>query len=195
MENVWTEADIVISSMGGSEPIIKKELIEKITPKREGRPLFIIDLGVPRNVEESIKAMDDVYLYDMDHLQRHADDNIKHREKLLASCQPYIDEGVEEFSLWVSSLAHQEVITDVMKRNGQLIENELQKSMKKLGDLDEAQLDEVRYLVQRVCEKSHASPHPQLCATVSSNAPAPSPVGVNSFWRLSIDNAFMHFEP
>lgn len=154
MKQTLTKADIVICSLSVNKPVIDLDLIKQVLPSREGRPLFIIDLGVPRNVSEEIGHLSDIFLYDMDALQRHADSNLKYREHLITSCQPYIDEGVEEFMLWTHSLDHQEVISDVMKRNGHLIESELQKSLKKLGPLNEDQTAEIRYLVNRVLKKA-----------------------------------------
>lgn len=148
------KADIVISSLSVKRPIIDLNGVREVLPHREGRPLFIIDLGVPRNVSEEIGQLSDVFLYDMDALQRHADNNLKYREQLLSSCQPYIDEGVEDFMLWTHSLDHQEVISDVMKRNRDLIESELQKSLKKIGHLNEDETAEIRYLVNRVLKKA-----------------------------------------
>lgn len=158
LESVWAKADIVITSLGTVEPIIHDQLMAGVMKRREGRPLFVIDLGVPRNVDPSLKKYEDLFLYDMDDLQRSADDNMKYRHGLVESCEPFIAEGLKDFELWVSSLAQQEVISDVMKRNAELIDAELQKSMKKLKGLNEAELQEVKYLASRVLKKAMHHP-------------------------------------
>lgn len=172
LEEVWVQADIVICSMGTQTPIITEDLIQRVVQNREGRPLFVIDLGVPRNVEHQVQKFDDVFLYDMDHLQQHADDNMKFRQSLVDSCEPYIEEGLVEFEQWWASLDQQNVISDVMKRNAELVETELKKSMKKLGDLNEDELAEVRYLTHRVLKKAMHHPiHSLRTGKVVSPAP------------------------
>lgn len=172
LEEVWKNADIVICSMGTQEPIITDELMKGVIRKREGRPLFVIDLGVPRNVDPMLKKYDDLFLYDMDDLQCHADDNMKYRRGLIESCEPYIAEGLKDFEMWMSSLDQQQVISDVMRRNSQLIETELQKSMKKLDGLSEEQIQEVRYLASRVLKKAMHHPiHSLRNEAMASPAP------------------------
>jgi glutamyl-tRNA reductase len=160
LEKVWCWADIVICSLGTMhEQLINKAFMKGVVRKRSDRPLFIIDLGVPRNVDPKIRVYEDVFLYDMDDLQRSADQNLKHRESLLESCEPYIQEGLEDFELWWRSLDNQVVISEIMKRNEVLIQEELQKSQKKLGDLNPEQIDELEYLLRRVLKKAM---HPQI---------------------------------
>jgi glutamyl-tRNA reductase len=177
LQDVWKKADIVICSMGTNEPIITDELMKEVIPARGGRPLFVIDLGVPRNVDPILKQYEDFFLYDMDDLQCHADDNMKYRRGLIESCEPYISEGLKDFELWVSSLDQQQVISDVMHRNSELIETELQKSMKKLDGLNDDQIQEVRYLVSRVLKKAMHHPIHSL-----RNEPMDSPARKVS-WR------------
>ena len=158
LEHVWCKADMAICSLGTQEPIITLALMQKVVACRNARPLFIIDLGLPRNVEHTVKKLEDVFLYDMDDLQRNADDNIKYRQSLIASCEPFIREGVADFETWLLSLENQVLISDVMRRNEELIELELDKSLKKLGDLNQEQMAELRYLLQRVVKKAMHHP-------------------------------------
>lgn len=160
LEKVWCWADIVICSLGTMhDQLINRSFMKGVVRKRSDRPLFIIDLGVPRNVDPAIREFDDIFLYDMDDLQRSADQNLKHRESLIESCEPYIQEGLEEFELWWRSLDNQVVISEIMKRNESLIQEELQKSQKKLGELNPEQKDELEYLLRRVLKKAM---HPQI---------------------------------
>lgn len=159
MEGVWKWADIVICSLGTQQQIIDKAFMKGVVRKRSDRPLFIIDLGVPRNVDPRIKEFDDIFLYDMDDLQRCADQNVKHRESLIASCEPFIQEGVEDFELWWRSLDNQMVISEIMRRNESIIQEELMKSQKKLGEMSVEQRDELEYLIRRVVKKAM---HPQI---------------------------------
>lgn len=160
LERVWCWADIVICSLGTQqEQLINKAFMKKVVRKRSDRPLFIIDLGVPRNVDPTIRDFEDIFLYDMDDLQRSADMNMKHREGLVQSCEPLIQEGLNEFELWWRSLDNQVVISEIMQRNEAIIQEELLKSQKKLGEMDPKQKDELEYLLRRVVKKAM---HPQI---------------------------------
>jgi len=160
LDKVWCWADIVICSMGTThDQLISKSFMKQLIRKRSDRPLFIIDLGVPRNVDPSIRDYDDIFLYDMDDLQRSADQNLKHRASLIETCEPYIKEGLDEFELWWHSLDNQVVISDIMKRNELIIQEELLKSERKLGELSLEQKNELEYLLRRVVKKAM---HPQI---------------------------------
>ena len=158
LATVWSKADIAICSLGIQQALITREFLEPLVAKRKGRPLFIIDLGVPRNVDGDVRHLEDVFLYNMDHLQHYADDNMKFRQELVKECLPIIAEGVKDFESWMSSLESQGVIRDVMKHHREIIDLELEKSLKKLGELDEKQEGEIRYLVERVLKKAMHHP-------------------------------------
>ncbi|MBC2608009.1 glutamyl-tRNA reductase [Pelagicoccus albus] len=75
------EYDIVISSVGAESPIITYDLVKKRIAKRRGRPLFLIDLGLPRNIEKRCGDLDSVFLYNLDDLASIADENLAQRKK------------------------------------------------------------------------------------------------------------------
>lgn len=100
-EGRMAEVDIVIASTGAPHCIIRTQTIASLMPKRGQRPLFIIDLAVPRDVESQVNEIDNVYLYDIDDLQRIVDDNISLRRNELDNCSRIIDTAADRFMAWL----------------------------------------------------------------------------------------------
>jgi len=97
------QVDIVIASTGAPHCIIRKDDILSLMPKRKQRPLFIIDLAVPRDVEAEINKIDNVYLYDIDDLEKIVDENIKLRRGELDDCSKIINASADRFMDWMVS--------------------------------------------------------------------------------------------
>lgn len=97
------EVDIVIASTGAPHCIIHNEDIISLMPKRKQRPLFIIDLAVPRDVEAQVNRIDNVYLYDIDDLEKIVDENIKLRKNEVDNCSKIIDTAADRFMGWLVS--------------------------------------------------------------------------------------------
>jgi glutamyl-tRNA reductase len=96
-----TEIDIVITSTGAPHYIIYKDDISSLMPARKQRPLFIIDLAVPRDVEAQVNQIDNVYLYDIDDLQKTVNETISLRRDELDSCFQIIRASSEKFLRWL----------------------------------------------------------------------------------------------
>jgi len=94
------EVDIVITSTGAPHCIIRKDDIISLMPKRKQRPLFIIDLAVPRDVEEDVNKIDNVYLYNIDDLQKIVEQNISLRKNELETCNKIIDDSCKALVGW-----------------------------------------------------------------------------------------------
>lgn len=97
-------ADIVITSMAAPEPIIKKDFIETLMAKRQNRSLFLIDIGVPRNIDPSVHKLDNVYLYNIDDLESIVRDNIKSRSAEIQKAAEIVGKKSAEFLEWYHSL-------------------------------------------------------------------------------------------
>jgi glutamyl-tRNA reductase len=95
---VMTEADIVISSTGAPRTIFGRGEIEAVMEARRNRPLFLIDIAVPRDIDPEVQFVNNVYLYNIDHLEKIVRENVRQREQELAQCQTIIDERTA--SLW-----------------------------------------------------------------------------------------------
>lgn len=96
------EIDILIGSTSAPHHVLTKEQLAPIMRTRPDRPLFCIDLAVPRDIEPAVNDLDGVYVYDIDSLQRIADDSMAVRRQELSVCEEMIARHVGEFSEWLS---------------------------------------------------------------------------------------------
>jgi glutamyl-tRNA reductase len=86
------QADIVVSSTGCPDAILHCSEVASVLPARRNRPLFLIDIAVPRDIDADVQHLDNVYLYNVDHLETIVRENVKTREQELAQCQGIIRE-------------------------------------------------------------------------------------------------------
>lgn len=94
-ENTLVSADVIVSSTGASEPVLKASQIEAVRRKRKYRPLFLIDIAVPRDIEAATGEIDEVYLYDIDKLQQLASEARESRVQQVRICEQMIQEEIQ----------------------------------------------------------------------------------------------------
>jgi len=94
------KVDIVISATAAPHPIVTPEKLEPLMKARHQRPLFLIDIGVPRDIERTCGDMENVFLYNMDDLQQIAQQNLAAREREIAACRALIAERVASIAGW-----------------------------------------------------------------------------------------------
>lgn len=99
--NAFDKVDILICSTSAPRPIVTREKIEPLLGRRNGRPVFIIDLAVPRDAEASLNDLDNVYLYDMDSLEDIVRQSLEVRRAEVMRCEKMIDQHVAEFVAWM----------------------------------------------------------------------------------------------
>jgi glutamyl-tRNA reductase len=97
----FDEVDILICSTAAPHPIVTREKLEAIMQSHHERPLFIIDLAVPRDVHPSVNDLENVYLYDIDSLEQIARQSIEVRQGEITRCEKMIDRHVRDFLLWM----------------------------------------------------------------------------------------------
>jgi len=97
-------ADIVVTSTASPLPILGKGMIERAFKARKHRPMFLVDLAVPRDIEPEAGEMEDVYLYSVDDLKEVIEENLRSRREAAAQAEQIIDFHVERFLAWLRSL-------------------------------------------------------------------------------------------
>lgn len=110
----FDEIDILISSTAAPHAIVTREKLAPVMHARRDRPLFVIDLAVPRDVEPGINALDGVYLYDIDSLRTLSAQSLALRRQDLASCEKMIARHVSEFSEWLADRGEKRAEPDSM---------------------------------------------------------------------------------
>jgi glutamyl-tRNA reductase len=86
------EADIVVSSTGSPQTILHRDDVASVMAGRGSRPLFLIDIAVPRDIDAEVEQIDNVYLYNVDHLEAIMRENVRQREQELARCRTILGE-------------------------------------------------------------------------------------------------------
>ena len=98
------DADIVISSTASRQPIVTRAMVEQAMAMRRRKPMFLVDIAVPRDIDESIASLPDVYLYGIDDLHQVIDDNRRLRQAAAREADAIIDLQVDRYMAWRRSL-------------------------------------------------------------------------------------------
>ncbi|MFQ5659223.1 MAG: glutamyl-tRNA reductase [Gammaproteobacteria bacterium] len=98
------EADIIITATASQLPILGKGAIESAVKKRKHRPIFIVDIAVPRDIEPEAGQLEDIYLYTVDDLKEVIEENMKNRQEAAQQAEEIIDTQVNNFMEWLNSL-------------------------------------------------------------------------------------------
>jgi len=98
-----SQVDIVIGSVSVSEPVILRSHIEQALAERRGRSLFLMDIAVPRCIDPAAQALDNIYLFNLDDLQKVVDENITRRAGEIERAERLIDEETHEFTRWLGA--------------------------------------------------------------------------------------------
>lgn len=146
-------ADIVISSTGAQGYVITADDVRNIMRRRKGRPLFFIDIAVPRDVDPEAAEIENVFVYDIDDLKHVVDENLKERKKEAEKAEKIIDEEVSEFFAWLASLDVVPTIKELNRIAQEIKQRELEKALKRLNGLDEEQVEVIKALAHGIVNK------------------------------------------
>ncbi len=137
------EVDIFITATSCPYPIVKHDQVKQIMTERRHRPLFLIDIAVPRNVEASVHQLDDVYLYNVDDLKSVADRNLKHRGREIEKVEAMVEKAMVSYQGWLMQLEARPTVESFEKHLDKILEEELGAFAKKSG-IPDAKKDELR---------------------------------------------------
>jgi len=148
-----TEADIVISSTGAPELIIHHDRVKGIMKQRRQRPLFFIDIAVPRDVDPKINELDNVYLYDIDDLQGVVAQNVAERKNEALQAERIVQEEAIKFRSWLNGLDVVPTIVSLRRKIEEIIRGEMKKTGAVLQELTEGQQKSVEWMTQSILNK------------------------------------------
>ena len=140
------EVDIVIASTSAPGYVLAAEVVRKAMSKRRGRPLFLIDIAVPRDIDPAVRDIDNVFLFDIDDLETVVASNRQDREGEIRRVQTIVDEELGGFLHWFNALSAGPLIRALRQQAADLQTTELDRWMGKLGHLP----DNDRQLVEQV---------------------------------------------
>jgi glutamyl-tRNA reductase len=146
-------ADLVIAITGADEPVVTLDQFRRIEPLRYGRPLFVLDLAVPRDFDPAIGDRPEVYLYSIDDLREACERNRKARDKELPAAMRIIDQEARRFMGELHHRVTGPVIRRLQKGWQKPKEDELERLFNKLPDLDDRARAEIRQSFDRLVNK------------------------------------------
>ena len=146
-------ADILICSTGAPGVVLRKTDGQRIIKLRKNRPVFIIDIAMPRDVDPEINKIDNIFLYDIDDLRHVVDANLKHRLKEAQFAEGIINEEVQSYVNQVHSLDITPTIVALKKHWDLIRQEELEKTKKQLGKLSTEQEVALENMTQSIIKK------------------------------------------
>ena len=128
-------ADIVISGTGAPGVVIGREDVEAAQAARRGRPLFLIDIAVPRDIAADAGRVSGVFLYDLDDIKHVAEANLRERKKEASAAEAILEQEIREFLDWRRSLEVVPVLVELRRRADEIRRAEIDKARRRLGPL------------------------------------------------------------
>jgi glutamyl-tRNA reductase len=133
------QADIIISSTAASVPIIGKGLIESALKQRKHKPMFMLDIAIPRDIEPEVGQLDDVYLYTIDDLKQVVGDNVNSREKEKVLAQEIIIKQSQVFKKWLSVLPNEQLVQNYRASANKIKNDVVLDAIKRLKNGDDGE--------------------------------------------------------
>ncbi len=156
------DSDIVIACTGSPEYVITQDAVSRAIADRVGRPLFLLDLAVPRDVDPAIKDLESVYLADISDLDAVADVNRQSREQEAEHVELIIEEEVRRFQSWWDELRIVPTLADLRRQSESLRERELARTLKRLQHLSSEDREIITSLSKSLVNKLLHNPVTRL---------------------------------
>jgi len=131
------EADIVISSTSASDYVIRKDMMDQVDRLRKGRPIFMVDIAVPRDLDPEIGELSNVFLYDIDDLNGIVEANLAEREKAAQSIVHQIENENVQFNEWLATLGVVPVISALRQKAAEIQSQTMESIENKMPELTE----------------------------------------------------------
>ena len=151
LQGLLVEADVVISSTGAREPILTRKLFKAVTKARRYRPMMIIDIAVPRDAEPAIGELENVYLFDIDDLDKVVTTNLSERAKAAEHAGRIVEHEAGQFDQWLRTQAVVPTIKALRERFAQVADAEVQKALDQIARREQTPAQQ-RELVQRTVQ-------------------------------------------
>ena len=156
------EVDILITSSGAPHYILHKDEMHRVISARRNKPMFLIDIAVPRNIEPSVNELDNVFLYDIDDLQEVVNANLRERMKEADHAEQLVTEEVERMMARLKVAEVTPTIVGLQEQLEQIRAGELEKARRRLGPLTPQQEEAIEALTRGIINKVAHGPITEL---------------------------------
>jgi glutamyl-tRNA reductase len=146
-------SDIVICSTGAPTHVVKYDMVTKAIKVRRNKPIFLIDISVPRNIEPEVNKIDNVFLYDIDDLKSVVDSNIEGRAKEAEKAEKIITQEVETYLEWEQSLDAVPTIVELREKVENIRRTELDKTLCQLNGITDDQRRAIELMSSAIVNK------------------------------------------
>jgi len=170
-DEAWTalaDVDLLLCSTASPHTVVSAERLHESLARRGDRPLCILDIALPRDVDPAVAEMDNVFLYDLDDLNAVVNANLERRHRELPAAEQVVTDEVEKYWQWVAGLAAVPVVTQFRDEMNRVRERELAAAMRRLGDLTPAQREAVEHFSQSLMNKFLHEPTVRLRAAAAN---------------------------
>lgn len=147
------DIDIVITSSAAPDYLLRRDDVKRLIDARRNRPMFLIDIAVPRNIEPAVNQIDNVFLYDIDDLQKVVSRNLQSRLNEAAEADRIVAEEVERLEAWMQARSVGPVIVDLQEQLERMRAAEVERMRSKLGTLTPQQEQAVEQLTRGLINK------------------------------------------
>lgn len=153
LEERLAAADIVLASTGAREPVLTRAMVQRAVRRRRGRPLFVIDIAVPRDVDPDVHALDGVFLYNIDDLRAVVEANAAERRLHVPHAEAIVARQAREFGRWLRQRLADPVIRALRAKFKAVADREIERLLRRLPQLDEKQREQVRAVSDAIVGK------------------------------------------
>jgi glutamyl-tRNA reductase len=185
------QADIILTSTGASEPLFRKEHGEVLRSRRRGRPVFFIDIAVPRNIAPEMNRLDGIFVYDIDDLQSMAANNSVERQKEAERAEKIIDLEVERFASRMKSLEVVPTILSLQEYCETIRQAEIDRIRGRLGPVTPEQEAAIEAMTRGIINKLLHTP----ITTLKSSAAEPEAATIHEMIRRIFNLNFKSGKP
>ena len=162
LERVLSTPDVIVTSVSGSEAVLTRAMLERAIDGRKGRPVFVVDLGVPRNVAADAAGLYSLYLYNIDDLGEIVEQNKKAREAEIPRAEALIAEHIAKFESWCAGLAAGSIVEDLRKHFHRQREQLLREHLAANGNLSPEEHARMVKLTEQLIDRVLEAPAEQM---------------------------------
>ncbi len=172
LDDHLASVDIVITSTGSADPIITAKRFAAAHKRRRYKPIFLIDIALPRDIEAAVGEMENVYLYNLDDLQKVVSQTHAGRRESIDSARQIVSSAVDEYLLSHRARTMGPVIDQLYKRYHQLAQEELARTLNKLPTITDAEKSHLDELAHRIVNKLLHDPVAAMRKADAAHGPA-----------------------
>lgn len=168
LDKALAEVDVMIASTGAPHFVVNRARLAQVMHQRKGRPLLLVDIAVPRDIEPSCQSLDNVYLYNIDDLQGVVAENLARRQKEVQKVLQIVDTECQEFSRYLDSRKANQAIRMLRESFEEVRQSEL---LKHRGQLTHEEMDRLESFSNLLLNKLLHNPMMQLKKMSAAGVP------------------------